>query len=281
MSRFCCAGPPFEPLDGGLKRITTDRATGACRGSRGHWPGFSPAGILKDGVFPSPNRPQSLPSLNLMSDPHLPSGSELCPKPAPAFCSRCRKSFSRSFGFAICPTCGDRLIPEGYCPVCEDYWTLPVGVPCPKHDLPLDALGPPRLQFEVLGKPVRWVTVCHFTDSLAAQAPRIRLEAEGIPTFLDGERMGSRSMYHVATGGVRLMVPDSLAPDARIILSQTWSALAAELDLEDEQEQPQPESHSETVSDAMSLRQSFVLFLSVGLPALLLIYLIMRHWPDR
>ncbi len=88
-------------------------------------------------------------------------------------------------------------------------------------------------------------------------------------------------MYHVATGGVRLMVPDSLAPDARIILSQTWSALAAELDLEDEQEQPQPESHSETVSDAMSLRQSFVLFLSVGLPALLLIYLIMRHWPDR
>ena len=92
-------------------------------------------------------------------------------------------------------------------------------------------------------------------------------------------------MYHVATGGVRLRVPDSLAPDARIILSQTWSALAAELDLEaepeDEQEQPQPESHSETVGDAMSLRQSLVFFLSVGLPALLLIYLIMRHWPDR
>ncbi|MGA7500575.1 MAG: hypothetical protein WBX00_27925 [Isosphaeraceae bacterium] len=222
-----------------------------------------------------------------MSDPHLPSGSELCPKPAPGFCSRCRKSFSGSFGLAICPTCGDRLIPEGYCPVCEDYWALPVGVPCPKHDLPLDALGPPRLQLqlEVLGKPVRWVTVCHFNDSLAALAPRIRLEAEGIPTFVDGERMGCRSMYHVATGGVRLRVPDSLAPDARIILSQTWTALAAELDLEaepeDEQEQPQPESHSETVGDAMSLRQSLVFFLSVGLPALLLIYLIMRHWPDR
>ena len=122
MSRLCCAGPPFEPFDGGLKRITTDRATGACRGSRGHWPGFSPAGMLKDGVFPSPNRPQSLHSLNLMSEPHLPSGPELCPKPAPGFCSRCRKSFSGSFGLAICPTCGDRLIPEGYCPVCEDYW---------------------------------------------------------------------------------------------------------------------------------------------------------------
>ena len=121
MSRLCCAGPPFEPFDGGLKRITTDRATGACRGSRGHWPGFSPAGMLKDGVFPSPNRPQSLHSLNLMSEPHLPSGPELCPKPAPGFCSRCRKSFSGSFGLAICPTCGDRLIPEGYCPVWKDY----------------------------------------------------------------------------------------------------------------------------------------------------------------
>ena len=121
MSRLCCAGPPFEPFDGGLKRITTDRATGACRGSRGHWPGFSPAGMLKDGVFPNPNRPQSLHSLNLMSEPHLPSGPELCPKPAPGFCFRCRKSFSGSFGLAICPTCGDRLIPEGYCPVWKDY----------------------------------------------------------------------------------------------------------------------------------------------------------------
>ena len=131
MSRLCCAGPPFEPFDGGLKRITTDRATGACRGSRGHWPGFSPAGMLKDGVFPSPNRPQSLHSLNLMSEPHLPSGPELCPKPAPGFCSRCRKSFSGSFGLAICPTCGDRLIPEGYCPVCEDYWRFLSAYPAP------------------------------------------------------------------------------------------------------------------------------------------------------
>ena len=99
--------------------------------------------------------------------------------------------------------------------------------------------------------------------------------------------MGSRSMYHVATGGVRLRVPDTLAPEARIILSQTWSALAAELDLEaehdDEEEQPRPEteSRSEPASDAMSLRQSLIFFLSVGLPALLLIYLLLRHWPDR
>jgi hypothetical protein len=68
---------------------------------------------------------------------------------------------------------------------------------------------------------------------MAAEAPRIRLEAEGIPTFVEGERMGARSMYHVATGGVKLKVPDNLASDARIILSQTWSATAAELDIEE------------------------------------------------
>ena len=31
----------------------------------------------------------------------------------------------------------------------------------------------------------------------------------------------------------------------------------------------------------MSLRQSLVFFLSVGLPALLLVYLLLRHWSDR
>jgi hypothetical protein len=228
--------------------------------------------------------------MTLMSDPQLPIGPELCQKPAPGFCSRCRKSFAESVGLAVCPTCGDRLIPQGYCPVCEDYWALPVGVPCPKHDLPLDNLGPPSLQLDSVGKHVRWVTICHFTDSLAAQAPRIRLEAEGIPTFVDGERMGSRSMYHVATGGVGLRVPDSLAPDARIILSQTWSALAAELDLEadyddeevKDEEQPEAdlESHIEPLGEAVSLRMSLLFLVSVGLPALLLIYLLLRYWSD-
>ena len=62
-----------------------------------------------------------------------------------------------------------------------------------------------------------------FADSLAVAAARIRLEAEGIPTFLEGERMGSSSMYQVATGGVKLQVPADLVGDARIILAQSWS----------------------------------------------------------
>ena len=52
---------------------------------------------------------------------------------------------------------------------------------------------------------------------------RIRLEAEGIPTFVEGERMGAPAMYRVATGGVKLQVPAEFAADARVILSQDWS----------------------------------------------------------
>jgi hypothetical protein len=83
------------------------------------------------------------------------------------------------------------------------------------------------------GKPLAWITIARYPDTQAAEAPRIRLEAEGIPTFIDGERMGARSMYHVATGGVKLKVPESLATDGRIILSQTWSATAAGLDIDE------------------------------------------------
>ncbi len=221
-----------------------------------------------------------------MSDTHLPSRPESRPKPAPGFCSRCRKSFPESFEKATCPACGDELIRQGYCPVCESYLALPVGVLCPKHDLPLDAMEPPRIQFGVPGEPVHWVTVCHFANSLAAQAPRIRLEAEGIPTFVDNERMGSPSMYHVATGGVRLKVPDTLASEARVILSQTWSALAAELDLDPEDEddheakQPDPAAQIETLNEDTSLPQAVLFLLAVGLPALFLAYLLLSYWRD-
>jgi hypothetical protein len=216
-----------------------------------------------------------------MTDSHFHPRSKLSTEPAPGFCPRCRKAFSKSPGLTICPLCGDGLVPQGYCPVCEDYWQLLVGRPCPKHDLPLDAVGPRRPQLDTEGKPLRWVTVGQFSDSQAAEPPRIRLEAEGIPTFVDGERMGSRSMYHVATGGVKLKVPETLAVDARIILSQTWSATAAELDIEEDheedEEQALPENHPGVLSDSMSLRYNLVFFLTVGLPSLLLIYLLLQY----
>ncbi|MCA1685306.1 MAG: hypothetical protein LC745_04860, partial [Planctomycetia bacterium] len=90
-----------------------------------------------------------------------------------------------------------------------------------------------RTEFRTAGGTAdRWVTVETFADALKAEAPRIRLEAEGIPTFVEGARMGSHSMYPVATGGVRLQVPRPLAADARVVLSQTWGHVAAD-DLDD------------------------------------------------
>jgi hypothetical protein len=115
------------------------------------------------------------------------------------------------------------MIPQGYCTVCERYLPLAVGALCPKHDLELEAGEPDASNLFTPGQPVSWVTVGVLPDTLAAAAPRIRLEAEGIPTFLEGERMGSAGMYRQATGGVKLQVPADQAADARIILSQSWS----------------------------------------------------------
>src|SRR5262249_57396621 len=83
------------------------------------------------------------------------------------------------------------------------------------------------------GSAISWVTLMRFPDSLAATGARIRLDAEGIPTFIEGERMGAPAMYRVATGGVKLQVPVEFVADARVILSQDWSWPDDELELED------------------------------------------------
>jgi hypothetical protein len=115
------------------------------------------------------------------------------------------------------------MLDQGYCPVCEGDWKLPVGALCPKHDLELEP-GPstraPRID-PAAGATL--VTIRSFARAGEAEAARIRLEAEGIPTFLQGERMGTNGMYHVATGGVKLQVPQELAADARILLAQSWA----------------------------------------------------------
>jgi hypothetical protein len=141
----------------------------------------------------------------------------------PRICPKCGHVADGETAGSICPDCGATTYPQGYCPVCEDYLRLPVGALCAKHDLVLEAGEPDSMNPTAPPRPISWVTVGVLPDSLAAAAPRIRLEAEGIPTFLEGERMGSPGMYRQATGGVKLQVPSDLAAEARIILSQSWS----------------------------------------------------------
>jgi hypothetical protein len=76
------------------------------------------------------------------------------------------------------------------------------------------------------------VTVRSFPHTVAANAARIRLEAEGIPTFLSGARMAESVAYQVATGGVKLQVPRALLADARVLLAQSWAPPFADEDLD-------------------------------------------------
>lgn len=156
---------------------------------------------------------------------------------SPTFCPRCRGDGSS--GEELCRSCGELVVPSGYCSTCEAFWKRPIGEDCPKHEVPLEEAPPP---LEPLGTPgqraERWVTVATYSHPNEANAPRIRLEAEGIMTFLDGERIAGSTLYQVATGGVRLQVPESLSSAARVVLTQTWTAQLDPLDEPDDDDDP-------------------------------------------
>ncbi len=149
---------------------------------------------------------------------------------APTYCPRCGRA-DHDPDQALCQSCGDRLAAKGYCPVCESFLAQPVGAICPKHELELEAPPPIPATDAPMMVGVGWTPVRVFGDSIGVAAARIRLEAEGIPTYLEGERMGNSSMYRVATGGVKLLVPADQLAEARIILDQNWSAATAEDEL--------------------------------------------------
>jgi hypothetical protein len=141
----------------------------------------------------------------------------------PRFCPKCENATPKDYEDPLCPECGDPLMPQGYCSVCEHFWRLAVDAFCPKHDIPLEAGCPASSEPITTDQVVSWVTVKEFPDSMSAAIPRSRLEAEGIRTFVAGERMAAPAMYHVATGGAKLQVPADQAAAARIILAQNWS----------------------------------------------------------
>jgi putative signal transducing protein len=142
---------------------------------------------------------------------------------SPRFCQGCGLDDFDNFAGSLCPECGDSLLAKGYCPVCEKHLPQVPGSLCPKHDLELEESAPEQTVRVEDGTYVPWVTVSVFPNSVTAAILQSRLEAEGIPTILDGERMGAAGMYLAAVRGVRLQVPEDRVTDARIILSQNWS----------------------------------------------------------
>lgn len=171
------------------------------------------------------------------------------------FCRNCGLIFD--LNKALCPECGDRATLLSYCDVCERFWRLPTGTPCPKHDLPLaeSTVSPARSDPERID----WATVKTFPTLPLAEAPRIRLEAEGIPTFLDGERMaGNLVIHNNAVGGVKLQVPRELVGQARILLDQTWSLPDDPEGIEDAWEDLGPDPAKKRM---IVMRAAIVLFL--------------------
>lgn len=202
-----------------------------------------------------------------------PMGEE--PGVGPRFCPGCRRTASDGDS-RLCAACGETLQPQGYCTTCEDYWPLQVGMPCPKHETPLEADAPRRADFVTgtSGAVPRWVTLGTFADAMAAEGLRIRLESEGIPTLLEGERMGSLSMYQVATGGVKLQVPQPLLADARVLLGQSWSSQVEDDELEDAWDElaPAPGALRRSVMTWM------IVFILVSPAFLALITLLIDYW---
>ncbi len=178
----------------------------------------------------------------MTTQPHDPSAQELAEMSVPRFCARCRRSYADYPRLTSCSACGEGLLPQGYCPVCETRWTLSPGESCPKHDVPLE-LQPETIEEQATEGRSTWVVAATFADDTEAEAKRLRLEAEGIPTRLENERMGSRSMLLVATGGITIKVPEASLADARVILSQAWTIPPShdQVDADDEWEGLEPE----------------------------------------
>ena len=149
---------------------------------------------------------------------------------APRYCPDCKTEVSRVGASSLCDECGSTLVVEGYCPVCESYLLLPCEAVCPKHDVVLEPGPADRAEPDLIGESASWSTVQVFPDTLMASLARTRLEAEGIRTFIDGERLPYPGLYHVAGGGIKLQVPETQAAAARIILAQDWSLPGDERD---------------------------------------------------
>ncbi len=170
------------------------------------------------------------------------------PQPRPLFCLNCKRS--RRSDAELCPECGDRLIGQAYCAVCEDYWKLEVGALCPKHDLELTASPPTSAARFHANEAINWTTVQAYTRHFEAEAARLRLDAEGIPVMIDGSRLGAEgNTYHAAFGVVRVKVPAKLVQESRVLLTQTWAIPSDPDGLDEDWEEPELPNALDPIED--------------------------------
>jgi hypothetical protein len=207
-----------------------------------------------------------------MRSNHPPTGATSGVRPR--FCPRCGRFRPDARETTLCPECGETLAEPGFCPVCERDWPLAVGAPCPKHDVALLADRTATGREFPGGEAADWVTVRSYHHPIEAEAARLRLDAEGIPTFLEGQRMGSNYPYQVATGGTKLQVPRPLIQEARILLSQSWAPPFEEEedDWDDLPAESEPEAGPEPEGRSAPLFWSFALSVLVAL----LVWLVLR-----
>src|SRR5262245_43810247 len=90
------------------------------------------------------------------------------PRAGPFYCPRCRLESRNEPSGRLCPECGESLVSQGFCPVCEAHWLLGIGALCPKHDIALEAAPVATSDSRAAGQPVSWVTITVFPNSLAA-----------------------------------------------------------------------------------------------------------------
>ena len=84
------------------------------------------------------------------------------------------------------------------------------------------------------GEPLGFVTVARSLVASQIEVLRARLEGDGIPSFVADEGMNRMiSLYSVALGGIRLMVPEKYADEARQIIGLVKSGQFALRDGED------------------------------------------------
>ena len=133
--------------------------------------------------------------------------------PSRGFARTARKRRPKTIEDTLCPECGDRLVAQGYCSVCEHFWRLAVDDLCPKHDIPLEPGPPPSDEPIASDQVISWVTVKVFPGQSVRRHPAEPARGRGHPHVSGGRADGGPG--HVSRGHGRRQAPGARRPGGR------------------------------------------------------------------